>query len=83
MGEQLDGSTVSAILIGFATLLTFLVSKTSTQAREQRRRLKALEHRDIGWARWAHSVRVWAAGRGHDDLPALPHYLSEDDEVEE
>lgn len=83
MGEQLDGGTVSAILIGFATFLTFLVSKTSTQAREQRRRLKALVKRDIGWARWAHSVRVWAASRGHDDLPALPNYLSEDDEVEE
>lgn len=77
---QLDGGTVSAILIGFATLLTFLVSQTSVKAREQRRRLKALAKRDIAWASWAHHVRVWAAGHGHHDLPTLPTLLSEDDE---
>ena len=83
MGGQLDGGTVSAILIGFATLLTFLVSQASTKAREQRRRLKWLAKRDIGWAGWAHRVHVWAAQHGHDDLPKLPALLTEDYEAEE
>jgi hypothetical protein len=76
---QLDGGTVSAILIGAATLLTFLVSQTSTKAREQRRRLKALAKRDIAAAGWIHAVQVWAARHGYDDLPKVPAVLSEDD----
>ena len=77
---QLDGGTVSAILIGFATLLTFLVSQSSTKAREQRRRLKHLTKRDIAWASWGHRVRVWAAGHGYDDLPPQPAVLADDEE---
>lgn len=79
---QLDGGTVSAILIGFAGLLTFLVSQTSTKAREQRRRLKALAKRDILWSGWAHRVQVWAAGRGLDDLPVVPKALTEEEDDE-
>lgn len=82
MGMQLDGGTVSAILIGFATLLTFLVSQTGTKAREQRRRLRHLTKRDIAWSGWAHRVQVWAAGKGYDDLPAQPALLSQDEEDE-
>lgn len=77
---QLDGGTVSAILIGFATLLTFLVSQTSAKAREQRRRLKALAKRDIAAAGWIHHVQVWAAQHGYNDLPSVPAILSQDDE---
>lgn len=77
---QLDGGTVSAILIGCASLLAFLVSQTSTKAREQRRRLKNLTRRDIAWAGWAHRVQVWAALKGHDDLPAQPALLTQDEE---
>lgn len=80
---QLDGGTVSAILIGFASLLAFLVSQTSTKAREQRRRLKYLTVRDISWAGWSHRVRVWAAKNGYDDLPKLPSLLAQDDEEED
>lgn len=80
--RQLDGGTVSAILIGFATLLTFLVSQTSAKAREQRRRLKYLTKRDIAWAKWGHAVRVWAASRGHEDLPHQPAILTQDEEEE-
>lgn len=79
--RQLDGGTVSAILIGFATLLTFLVSQTSAKAREQRRRLRYLTRRDIAWAKWGHAVRVWAASRGHD-IPKLPPILMQDEEEE-
>ena len=77
---QLDGGTVSALLIGASTFLAFLVSKTSVQAREQRRRLKALAKRDIAAAGWIHRVHVWAANHGYTDLPPLPPLLSEDDE---
>lgn len=80
---QLDGGTVSAILIGFAGLLTFLVSQTSAKAREQRRRLKRLTKRDIAWARWGHRVQVWAAGHGYDDLPAQPAELAADEDEED
>lgn len=79
---ELDGGTVSAILIGFATLLTFLVSQTSTKAREQRRRLRRLASRDIAWAGWAHRVQVWAAQNGYTDMPKQPALLSDDDEDE-
>jgi hypothetical protein len=79
---HLDGGTVSAILIGFAGFLTFLVSQTSTRARDQRRQLRSLTKRDIAWSRWAHNVQVWAASKGHDDLPPVPAVLSEDDEDE-
>lgn len=81
MGIQLDGATVSSILIGVATLLAYLVSKSSAQAREDRRRLRRLVRRDIGWTRWGHNVQVWAAQKGYDDLPDLPRILveSEDD----
>ena len=83
MGEQLDGGTVSAVLIGFATLLTYLVSQTSTKAREQRRRIKRLTKRDIAWARWGHRVQVWAAGHGYEDLPEQPKVLLGDEDDEE
>ncbi len=82
MGFQLDGSTVSAILIGVAGLLAYLVSQSSAKAREDRRRLRRLARRDIAWTRWAHTVMVWAASKGLDDLPDQPRVLvdSEDDE---
>lgn len=79
---QLDGGTVSAILIGMAGFLTFLVSQTSAKAREQRRRLKHLTRRDIAWASWGHRVLVWAAQHGHDDLPKQPSLLTQDEEDE-
>lgn len=79
----LDGGTVSAILIGFATLLTYLVSQTSTKAREQRRRLKKLTKRDIAWARWGHKVQVWAASNGYEGLPEQGRELITDDEDDE
>ena len=79
----LDGGTVGAILIGFTTLLTFLVSQTSTKARDQRRRLKKLTKRDISWARWGHQVEVWAAGNGYEDLPKKPLELTNDDDEDE
>lgn len=82
MGE-LDGGTVSAVLIGFAALLSYLVSQTSTKARDQRRRIKKLTQRDISWARWGHRVQVWAAGRGYDDLPPLPKELAADYDEED
>lgn len=80
---QLDGGTVSAILIGFATFLTFLVSQSGAKAREQRRRLKHLTKRDIAWADWGHRVLVWAARNGHDDIPKQPRLLTQDEEGEE
>jgi len=82
MGE-LSGQTVGALLVGVTILLTFLVSQTSTKAREQRRRLKALAKRDIAAADWIHRVQVWAAQRGYTDLPKVPAVLSQDDEDEE
>jgi hypothetical protein len=80
---QLDGGTVSAILIGFAGFLTFLVSQTTAKAREQRRRLKRLTRRDIAWARWGHKVQVWAASHGYDDLPKQPVELESDEDEED
>jgi hypothetical protein len=80
---KLDGATVSAILIGCASLMAFLVSQTSTKARDQRKRLKHLTRRDISWAGWSHRVQVWAAAQGHEDLPKLPPILLQDDEDEE
>ncbi len=80
---QLDGGTVSAILIGFAGFLTFLVSQTTAKAREQRRRLKRLTKRDIAWARWGHRVQVWAATKGYDDLPKQPAELNADEDEED
>lgn len=80
---ELDGNTVSAILIGVGALLTFLVSQSSTRARDQRRRLRRLTKRDILWSGWSHKVHVWAASKGYDDLPAQPALLSIDEEDEE
>ena len=81
MEFQLDGTTVSSILIGVAALLAYLVSQSSAKAREDRRRLRRLARRDIAWTRWGHNIQVWAAQRGHDDLPDMPRVLveSEDD----
>lgn len=79
---QLDGQAIGGILVAVSFLLTYLVSQTSTRAREQRRRLKALAKRDIAAAGWIHRVHVWAAARGHADLPALPAILSNEDEEE-
>jgi hypothetical protein len=79
---QLDGTTVGAFLIAFTGLLTFLLSQTSTRAREQRKRLKALAKRDIAAADWIHKVHVWAASHGYTDLPRVPSVLSQDDEDE-
>jgi hypothetical protein len=80
---ELDGNTVSAILIGVGALLTFLVSQSSTRARDQRRRLRRLTKRDILWSSWSHKVHVWAAGNGYDDLPVQPALLSIDEEDED
>jgi hypothetical protein len=80
---QLDGQAVGGILVAASILLTFLVSQTSTKAREQRRRLKALAKRDIAAAAWIHAVQVWAAAHGYADLPKVPAVLSQDDEDEE
>lgn len=80
--EELSGQTVGALLVGVTILLTFLVSQTSTKAREQRRRLKALAKRDIAAADWIHRVQVWAAKHGYSDLPRIPAILSTDEEDE-
>lgn len=80
--EELSGQTVGALLVGVTILLTFLVSQTSTKAREQRRRLKALAKRDIAAADWIHRVQVWAANHGYSDLPRIPAILSSDEEDE-
>ena len=80
--EELSGQTVGALLVGVTILLTFLVSQTSTKAREQRRRLKALAKRDIAAAGWIHKVQVWAANHGYTDLPPVPAILSSDEEDE-
>ena len=80
MGFQLDGATVSSILIGVAALLAYLVSQSSAKAREDRRRLRRLVTRDIAWTRWGHNVQVWAASRGHDGLPELPQVLVESED---
>ena len=82
MGE-LNGQTVGALLVGVTILLTFLVSQTSTKAREQRRRLRVLARRDIAAADWIHRVHVWAAAHGYIDLPKVPAVLSSDDEEED
>lgn len=79
MGE-LSGQTVGTLLVGVTILLTFLVSQTSTKAREQRRRLKDLAKRDIAAADWIHRVQVWAAQRGYHDLPRVPSVLSQDED---
>lgn len=79
MGE-LSGQTVGALLVGVTILLTFLVSQTSTKAREQRRRLRELGKRDIAAAAWIHKVQVWAAQRGYTDLPKVPALLVADEE---
>ena len=80
MEFQLDGTTVSSILIGVAALFAYLVSQLSAKSREDRRRLRRLTRRDIAWSRWAHNVQVWAATHGHD-LPDVPRVLmdTEDD----
>jgi hypothetical protein len=80
--EELSGQTVGALLVGVTILLTFLVSQTSTKAREQRRRLKALAKRDIAAAGWIHAVQVWAAAHGYTDLPKVPAVLASDEEDE-
>jgi len=80
---ELNGQAVGTILVAVSILLTFLVSQTSTKAREQRRRLKALAKRDIAAATWIHAVQVWAAAHGHTDLPKVPAVLSADDEEDE
>ncbi|MGL5825569.1 MAG: hypothetical protein ACRCYU_12275 [Nocardioides sp.] len=80
MGLQIDGATVSALLIGLAALLTYLINQTSSRARDQRSRLRALTRREIAWARWGHRVQVWAASRGHTDLPEQPSELTDDRE---
>jgi hypothetical protein len=82
MGAELSGQTVGALLVGVTILLTFLVSQTSTKAREQRRRLRELGKRDIAAADWIHKVQVWAASHGYHDLPRVPAVLSNDDEDE-
>lgn len=82
MLNGIDGTTVSAILIGFATLLTYLTGQISTKARDQRRQIKRLRRRDVAWARWGHKVQVWAAGNGYDDLPEQDKELTTDDEDE-
>lgn len=82
MGQQIDGATVTAILIGFAGLLTYLVSRLNTKGRSDARRLRNLAKRDIEWAGWAHSVRVWAASHGYSDLPKLPALLADEEEDE-
>ena len=83
MGFQLDGSTVSVILIGVAALLSYLVSQTSAKSRNDRRRLRTLTRREIAWARWGHTVKVWAARNGYDDLPDQPRILLEEDDDDE
>ena len=82
MLSGLDGGTVGAILIGFTTLLTYLVSQTSTKARDQRRRLKRLTKRDIAWARWGHKVHVWAASNGYEGLPEQDKILTDEEDDE-
>ena len=77
MGFQLDGTTVSSVLIGVAALLAYLVSQLSAKAREDRRRLRRLVKRDIAWTRWGHNVRVWVETHGHRDLPELPAILND------
>lgn len=81
MEFKLDGTTVSAIFIGVAALLTYLVSQMSAKAREDRRQLRLLTKREIAWTRWERAIKLWAAKRGHDDLPDMPRVLveSEDD----
>jgi len=81
MGIQLDGGTVSVIVLAVATLLSYVVSQTTAKSREDRRRLRRLARRDIAFVRWRHNVEVWAAERGYDDLPDIPRILleSEDD----
>jgi hypothetical protein len=78
----LDGGTISALLIGFTSLITFLLSQNSAKAREQRRRMRVLTKRDIAWSSWGHRVLVWAAGHGYDDIPKQPAILTEDDDEE-
>lgn len=80
---QLDGGQVGGLLVAATILLTYLVSQTSTRAREQRRRLKALAKRDIAAAGWIHKVQVWAAQRGHTDLPPVPPLLVNNEEDED
>lgn len=79
---EIDGGTVSALLIGTAALLTYLMSQTSSRARDQRRRLRRLTKRDILWSGWSHRVHVWAASRGYDDLPKQHELLMADEEEE-
>lgn len=79
---DVDGGTVSAILIGTAACLTYLMSQTSTRAKDQRRRLRRLTKRDILWSSWSHKVHVWAASNGYDDLPEQHKLLTVDEEDE-
>lgn len=80
MGFQMDGTTVSSVLIGVAALLAYLVSQASAKAREDRRRLRRLVKRDIAWTRWGHNVMVWAAKHGHNDLPEQPKVLQDSED---
>lgn len=81
--QQVDGTVVSALLIGVSVFLTWLVSQLGTKSRSDRRRLRKLTKRDIAWAEWGHRVQVWAAGKGYTDLPAQGRELLDDEDEDE
>ena len=83
MGQQVDGTVVSAILIGFSVFLTWLVGQLGTKNRADRRRLRRLTKKDIAWAEWGHRVQVWAASKGYTDLPSQSRELLDDEEDDE
>jgi len=79
---MVDGQAISAILIGIASLIAYLVSQSSTKGRALRREVRDLRRRDIASMRWRHKVDLEYASRG-EKAPALPRELlstSEDDE---
>lgn len=71
---MLDGQSISAVLIGLAGLIAYLVSQTSAKGKALRHEVRDLRRRDIAHTKWAHRVELDYADRGCE-MPRLPKEL--------
>ena len=79
---MLDGQTISAVLIGLAGLIAYLVSQTSTKGKALRREVRDLRRRDIAHTKWAHRIELDYAEHGIE-MPRLPKDLLKGSDDEE
>lgn len=76
----IDASTLSALLVGLATLVTWLATQANARSKAQRRELRSLRQDELARRRYIHRLEAGYADRDLP-LPVKPDgYPSEDDD---